>query len=165
MNEINHSSIQKRHFARGYNLEINDGLIDIKKELKQVKDFVEIEKARFGDKINLVYEIDDVNIKVPSLIIQPIVENAIIHGVLPEKGPGTIKLSVKNCEDGRVKITVEDTGVGISDEIIHKVYSGNMPENKIGLYNVHLRLKLMYGEGIKIERLEKGTKMEFFIRR
>jgi two-component system LytT family sensor kinase len=147
-----------------YNLEINDGLIDIKKELKQVKDFVEIEKARFGDKINLVYEID-VNIKVPSLIIQPIVENAIIHGVLPEKGPGTIKLSVKNCEDGRVKITVEDTGVGISDEIIHKVYSGNMPENKIGLYNVHLRLKLMYGEGIKIERLEKGTKMEFYIRR
>lgn len=148
-----------------YNLEINDGLIDIKKELKQVKDFVEIEKARFGDKINLVYEIDDVNIKVPSLIIQPIVENAIIHGILPEKGPGTIKLSVKNREDGRVKITVEDTGVGISEEIIHKVYSGNMPENKIGLYNVHLRLKLMYGEGIKIERLEKGTKMEFFIRR
>jgi two-component system LytT family sensor kinase len=148
-----------------YNLEINDGLIDIKKELKQVKDFVEIEKARFGDKLNLIYEIDDVNIKVPSLIIQPIVENAIIHGVLPEKGIGTIKLSVKNCEDGRVKIKVEDTGVGISEEIINKVYSGNMPENKIGLYNVHLRLKLMYGQGIKIERLEKGTKMEFFIRR
>ncbi len=148
-----------------YNLEINDGLIDIKKELKQVKDFVEIEKARFGDKINLVYEIDDVNIKVPSLIIQPIVENAIIHGVLAGKGTGTIKLSVKNCEDERVKITVEDTGVGISQEIINKVYSGNMPENKIGLYNVYLRLKLMYGEGINIERLEKGTKMEFFIRR
>ncbi|WP_026881700.1 sensor histidine kinase [Clostridium akagii] len=148
-----------------YNLEINDGLIDIKKELKQVMDFVEIEKARFGDKINLVYEIDDVNIKVPSLIIQPIVENAIIHGILPEKGSGTIKLSVKNCEDKSVKIIIEDTGIGISEEIIHKVYSGNMPENKIGLYNVHLRLKLMYGEGINIERLEKGTKMEFFIRR
>lgn len=148
-----------------YNLEINDGLIDIKKELKQVMDFVEIEKARFGDKINLIYEIDDVNIKVPSLIIQPIVENAIIHGILPEKGAGTIKLSVKNCEDKSVKIIIEDTGIGISEEIIHKVYSGNMPENKIGLYNVHLRLKLMYGEGINIERLEKGTKMEFFIRR
>lgn len=40
-----------------------------------------------------------------------------------------------------------------------------MPENKIGLYNVHLRLKLIYGEGIKIKRLEKGTRMEFLIRR
>lgn len=148
-----------------YNLEINDDLIDIKKELKQVMNFVEIEKARFGDKLNLIYDIDDVNIKVPSLIIQPIVENAIIHGVLPGKGSGTIKLSVKNCKDGSVKITVEDTGVGISKDIINKVYSGNMPENKIGLYNVHLRLKLMYGKGIKIEKLDKGTKMEFFIRR
>jgi two-component system LytT family sensor kinase len=148
-----------------YNLEINDEEIDIKKELKQVKDFVEIEKARFGDKINLIYDIDDVDAKVPSLIIQPLVENAIIHGLLPSKGKGTIKLSVKNCKDESIKITVEDSGVGISEDIIKNVYSGNMPENKIGLYNVHLRLKLIYGEGIKIERLEKGTKMEFFIRR
>lgn len=148
-----------------YNLEINDELIDIKKELKQVKDFVEIEKARFGDKLNLVYDIDDVNIKVPSLIIQPLVENAIIHGILPKKGKGTIKLRVKNCENESVKITVEDSGIGISEDIIKNVYSGNMPENKIGLYNVHLRLKLIYGEGIKIKRLEKGTRMEFLIRR
>lgn len=148
-----------------YNLEINDEEIDIKKELKQVKDFVEIEKARFGDKLNLVYDIDEVDAKVPSLIIQPLVENAIIHGLLPGKGKGTIKLSVKNCKDERIKITVEDSGVGISEDIIKNVYSGNMPENKIGLYNVHLRLKLIYGEGITIERLEKGTKMEFFIRR
>ncbi|AGK96752.1 sensor histidine kinase [Clostridium pasteurianum] len=148
-----------------YNLEINDELIDIKKELKQVKDFVEIEKARFGDKLNLIYDIDDVNIKVPSLIIQPLVENAIIHGILPKKGKGTIKLSVKNCEDESVKITVEDSGVGISEDIIKNVYSGNVPENKIGLYNVYLRLKLIYGEGIKIKRLEKGTRMEFLIRR
>lgn len=146
-----------------YNLEINDELIDIKKELKQVKDFVQIEKARFGDKLNIIYDIDEVNIKVPSLVIQPIVENAIIHGVLLDKGKGFVKLSVKNAENNRVKITVEDSGVGISKEVISNVYSGNMPENKIGLYNVHLRLKLMYGEGIKIERLEKGTRMEFYV--
>lgn len=148
-----------------YNLEINDELIDINKELKQVKDFIEIEKARFGDKINIIYDIDEVNIKVPSLIIQPIVENSIIHGLLPQKEKGVIKLSVKNYKNEGVKISVEDNGVGISEEIIKNVYNGNMPENKIGLYNVHLRLKLIYGKGINIERLEKGTRMEFLIRR
>lgn len=148
-----------------YNLEINDEDIDIRKELKQVQDFVEIEKARFGDKINIIYDIDKVDIKVPSLIIQPLVENAIIHGILPDKGKGIVKLSVKKCKDDSIKIVVEDNGVGISEEVIENVYSGNMPKNKIGLYNVHSRLELIYGEGIKIERLEKGTRMEFFIRR
>ncbi|TPB34493.1 sensor histidine kinase, partial [Burkholderia pseudomallei] len=62
-----------------YNLEFSDTTIDIKKELEQVKAYVEIEKARFGDKLNVIYDIDeDVNIKIPSLIIQPLVENAII---------------------------------------------------------------------------------------
>ena len=148
-----------------YNLEINDEDIDIRKELKQVQDFVEIEKARFGDKINIIYDIDKVDIKVPSLIIQPLVENSIIHGILPDKDKGIVKLSVKKCKDDSIKIVVEDNGVGISEEVIENVYSGNMPKNKIGLYNVHSRLELIYGEGIKIERLEKGTRMEFFIRR
>lgn len=148
-----------------YNLEINDEDIDIRKELKQVQDFVEIEKARFGDKINIIYDIDKVDIKVPSLIIQPLVENSIIHGILPDKDKGIVKLSVKKRKDDSVKIVVEDNGVGISEEVIENVYSGNMPKNKIGLYNVHSRLELIYGEGIKIERLEKGTRMEIFIRR
>lgn len=148
-----------------YNLEINDEDIDIRKELKQVQDFVEIEKARFGDKINIIYDIDKVDIKVPSLIIQPLVENSIIHGILPDKDKGIVKLSVKKCKDDSIKIVVEDNGVGISEEVIENIYTGNMPKNKIGLYNVHSRLELIYGEGIKIERLEKGTRMEFFIRR
>lgn len=148
-----------------YNLEINDEDIDIRKELKQVQNFVEIEKARFGDKINIIYDIDKVDIKVPSLIIQPLVENSIIHGILPDKDKGIVKLSVKKCKDDSIKIIVEDNGVGISEEVIENVYTGNMPKNKIGLYNVHSRLELIYGEGIKIERLEKGTRMEFFIRR
>lgn len=47
--------------------------------------------------------------------------------------------------------------------MIKKVYSGEMPDNKIGLYNVHLRLKLIYGQGLNIYRLDPGTKMEFYI--
>lgn len=147
-----------------FNLELNDEFIPIKSELKQVKDYIEIEKARFGKKLNMVYDIDDVDVKVPSLIIQPLVENAIIHGILKSKGPGTVKISVKNMDD-KIKISIEDNGVGIKQKIIDKIYDDEMPENKIGLYNVHSRLKLIYGRGLKIKRLEKGTKIEFYIRR
>ncbi|WP_164958908.1 sensor histidine kinase [Clostridium estertheticum] len=147
-----------------YNLELNGEFIDIKKELKQVKDYIEIEKARFGNKLNIIYDIDDVDVKIPSLSIQPLVENAIIHGILKDKGAGTVNISVKD-QDEKVKISIVDSGVGISEDIIERVYNGTIPENKIGLYNVHSRLKLIYGEGLMIKRLEKGTKIEFYIKR
>ena len=147
-----------------YNLELNDEFIDIKKELKQVKDYVEIEKARFGNKLNIIYDIDDVDVRIPSLLIQPLVENAIVHGILKDKGTGTVSISVKKHNE-KVKITIIDNGIGISEDIIERVYSDTMLENKIGLYNVHLRLKLIYGEGLIIKRLEKGTKIEFYIKR
>lgn len=146
-----------------YNLEFSDTTIDIKKELEQVKAYVEIEKARFGDKLNVIYDIDeDVNIKIPSLIIQPLVENAIIHGIRANGGHGTVKISVKN-KTNKICISVENDGVTIDEDIIKKVKNGNMPENKIGLYNVHLRMKLMYGKGLSIKRLNPGTKIEFSI--
>lgn len=147
-----------------YNLELNDEFIDIRKELKQVMDYIEIEKARFGNKLNIVYDIDDMEVKVPSLSIQPLVENAIVHGILKDKGAGTVKISVKDCKD-KVKISIMDSGIGISEEVIENVYNNSVPENKIGLYNVHLRLKLIYGEGLLIERLNKGTNIEFYVKR
>lgn len=146
-----------------YNLEFSDTTIDIKKELEQVKAYIEIEKARFGDKLNVIYDIDeDVNIKIPSLIIQPLVENAIIHGIRANGGHGTVKISVKD-NTNKIYISVENDGVTIDEDIIKKVENGNMPENKIGLYNVHLRMKLMYGKGLSIKRLNPGTKIEFSI--
>lgn len=145
-----------------FNLELNSEFIDVKKELKQVKDYIEIEKARFGDKLNVIYDIDDVDIKIPSLTIQPLVENAIVYGVLKDSCNGTIKISLKD-EGEKVKISIVDTGIGISQDIIDNIYTGNVPENKIGLYNVHLRIRLIYGEGLNIRRLDKGTLIEFYI--
>lgn len=145
-----------------YNLEISDNLIDINKELEQVKAYVEIEKARFGDKLKVIYEIDEnVDVKIPSLIIQPLVENAIIHGIRKNGGNGTVKIGVK--QDKGTKIWIENNGITIDEEVIAKVYNNNMPENKIGLYNVHLRLKLIYGNGLVIKRLNPGTRIEFYI--
>lgn len=145
-----------------FNLELNSEFIDVKKELKQVKDYIEIEKARFGDKLNVVYDIDDVDIKIPSLTIQPLVENAIVHGILKDNHNGTVKISLKD-EGEKVKISIIDSGVGISEEMINNIYTDNVPEKKIGLYNVHSRIKLIYGDGLKIKRLDKGTMIEFYI--
>ncbi|MGL5752894.1 MAG: LytS/YhcK type 5TM receptor domain-containing protein, partial [Paraclostridium sp.] len=146
-----------------YNLEVNDNLIDINKEIEQVKAYVEIEKARFKDNLNVNYDIDDnINICIPSLIIQPLVENAIIHGIRQNGGRGTVIIGVKKIND-KVKIYVKNNGISIDEDILKKVYNDDMPENKIGLYNVHLRLKLIYGQGLKIYKLNPGTKIEFDI--
>ncbi len=147
-----------------HSLEWSDELIDINKELGQVVNYVEIEKARFGSKLQVVYDIDEVEVKMPSLIIQPLVENAIVHGILKGRGSGTVTLAVKDGSDF-VEISVEDTGTGIDPDIINKVYDGSMPENRIGLSNVHQRVKLIYGEGLQIERLEKGTRIRFHIKK
>jgi two-component system LytT family sensor kinase len=143
-----------------YNLELSDELIDIHKELEQVRNYVEIEKARFGSRLNVIYDIDEVAVHIPSLVIQPLVENAIIHGILKVKGPGTVRIRVQDYPDF-VRIGVSDTGAGIGADIIERVYHDRMPANQIGLYNVHRRVKLIYGQGLTITRLEQGTDILF----
>lgn len=148
-----------------YNLETGENLVDIYRELEQVKAYIEIEKARFGEKLHIVYNIEDnLDVKIPNLIIQPIVENSIKHGILEGKGYGSVTIKIKKVAAGDISIVIEDDGVGISKEIIEKVYKGKMEENKIGMSNVHNRLKYIYGEGLRIERLMSGTRINFNVR-
>ncbi|MBU3145670.1 sensor histidine kinase [Clostridium sp. CF012] len=145
-----------------YNLEAGEKPVDIYRELEQVKAYIEIEKARFGEKLHIIYNIEDnLDVKIPSLIIQPIVENAIKHGILEGSGYGTVTIEIKKNVGENIIITIEDDGVGISKDIIEKVYNDKMEENRIGMSNVHNRLKYIYGEGLKIERLQNGTRIHF----
>lgn len=145
-----------------YNLELTDEMIDIEKELQQVKDYVVIEKARFGSRLQVEYDIDVVDLKIPSLLIQPLVENAIKHGVLKTKEPGIVTISVKD-NGSFIRISVKDTGVGIEEEIIESLHTQNVPANKIGLFNVYQRVKLIYGKELVINRLNPGTEVYFDI--
>jgi len=143
-----------------YNLSLDDGLIDIQEELKQVRDYVAIEQARFGSKLNVVFDVDDVHVTIPSLLLQPLVENAILHGIQPRKGPGEVSILVKRTGD-RIHVCIRDTGYGISQEVMDGIANGTVESRSIGLNNVNQRLKLLYGTGLQLTRLEPGTAVCF----
>ncbi|MND55294.1 Sensor histidine kinase YpdA [compost metagenome] len=145
-----------------YNLNKGDELIDIQEELQQVRDYVAIEQARFGDKLEVVFEVDDVHIQVPCLLLQPLVENAILHGIQPRSAPGRVTIEVKQLAGG-IRVAVRDTGYGISQAVIDGVAAGRVESRSIGLMNVHQRVKLLYGDGLHLKRLEPGTEVCFYL--
>ncbi|OWY38802.1 sensor histidine kinase [Xenophilus sp. AP218F] len=143
-----------------YNLSLGDELIDIQEELKQVRDYVAIEQARFGNKLKVTFDVDDVHVRIPSLLLQPLVENAILHGIQPRKEPGEVCIAVKR-RGGKVHVCIRDSGFGISQEVIDGVAAGKLESRSIGLSNVNQRVKLLYGEGLRLTRLEPGTAVCF----
>lgn len=145
-----------------YNLDNNVKSVELIKELNQVDTYIKIEKVRFGDKLNILYDVDEslYNFQIPSLIIQPLVENSIKHGILKKKDNGCVKIIIKKIGKD-IEITIEDDGVGIEQSIIDNL-DKQIKEN-IGLKNVHQRLKLLYGEGLNIKKLKQGTRIKFKI--
>ncbi|WYW08040.1 sensor histidine kinase [Fusobacterium nucleatum] len=145
-----------------YNLDNNVKSVELIKELNQVDTYIKIEKVRFGDKLNILYDVDEslYNFQIPSLIIQPLVENSIKHGILKKRDNGCVKIIIKKI-DKDIEITIEDDGVGIEQSIIDNL-DKQIKEN-IGLKNVHQRLKLLYGEGLNIKKLKQGTRIKFKI--
>ena len=145
-----------------YNLDNNVKSVELIKELNQVDTYIKIEKVRFGDKLNILYGVDEslYNFQIPSLIIQPLVENSIKHGILKKRDNGCVKIIIKKIGKD-IEITIEDDGVGIEQSIIDNL-DKQIKEN-IGLKNVHQRLKLLYGEGLNIKKLEQGTRIKFKI--
>jgi len=136
--------------------------VELIKELNQIDTYIKIEKARFGEKLNIVYDVEEslYNFQIPSLIIQPLVENSIKHGILKKRDNGFVKIIVKKI-DKDIEVAIEDDGVGIEQAVIDNL--DKKIEENIGLKNVHQRLKLLYGEGLNITKLEQGTRIKFKI--
>ena len=145
-----------------YNLDNNLKSVELIKELNQIDTYIKIEKSRFGDKLNIIYDVDEslYNFQIPSLIIQPLVENSIKHGILKKRDKGFVKIIVKRI-DKDIEVAIEDDGVGIEQTVIDNL--DKKIEENIGLKNVHQRLKLLYGEGLNITKLEQGTRIKFKI--
>ena len=137
--------------------------IPIEKELILVNAFIEIEKARFGASIEIIFDIDhDIKMQIPPLSIQPLVENAIHHGLRKKKGMGVVTISVSKTEDG-VTIAVKDDGIGIKADRLERLLSERKTEG-VGLKNIDLRIRKLYGTGLQINsERNKGTTVSFTI--
>ena len=122
----------------------DQGLISIEKEISHVKGYLELEKAIYGRALNIIYEIDPVIFSLPPLTIQPIVENAVKHGIGKKENGGTITVSVKETAEEYL-VTITDDGVGYD---LTKPYPAERLH--IGIENVRSRLKEQSGAVLRI---------------
>ncbi len=126
--------------------------IPFSSELEHVKNYLALETQRFGDLLEVKYNIKVNDFRMPSLSLQPIVENAVIHGILKKDAGGTVIISTGETADYWV-VTVEDDGVGFDTEIKH-----DDENTHIGIGNVEQRLESMCGGSIAINsKVGKGT--------
>lgn len=154
------------------NLDSSKGFIPLEEELNQITSYLAIEQARFGDKIKALLDIEKgcSHYPIPSLIIQPIVENAVKHGIKPKEGSGTVKIKIYK-DSSHLQIVVQDDGIGMSKEklalLLDRMNSDlEYHSTGVGLRNSHCRLKQIYGTeyGLKIQsEAGKGTTVSFSI--
>lgn len=113
-------------------------LISFKDELEHIKTYLWIEQMRFGDELNIVYDIQCDDFMLPSLSVQPLVENAVKHGVCQRENGGTVTISTRREQNGAVIITVHDDGIGFDPD---KIYDDG--KNHIGISNIRTRLEML----------------------
>ena len=169
--EHNVDSIEEisRHLAKmfRYSISKSNSYVKFSDELEHVKSYITIQKYRFGDRLQAVYSIDRdiLDKQIVKFILQPIVENAILHGLDKTDGQGIITIiAMKHDED--IEIRVIDNGIGIQQEKLEQLREDlknhNESSSGIGIANVEARLKLYYGlnYGFNIESFEgEGTQV------
>ena len=124
------------------------------RELSHIENYLKLEKFRFGDELKVNYDIKEKNFFIPALSVQPLVENAVKHGICEKENGGT--LTLKTYRDGEyIVIDVSDDGIGFDAE---KLISEDKERSHIGIQNTRERLKQMIGASLTIESLPgKGT--------
>jgi two-component system LytT family sensor kinase len=139
----------------------HETFVPLREELEFIDNYLDIEVIRFGrDKLQIFKEIDEQTLEtfVPSMLLQPMVENSIKHGLAPRLEGGQIHLRTRHV-DGRLLIEVSDNGMGIPPERLADVYGGG-----IGISNVHERLRLLYGDQFKMDiRSQEGQGTQIHI--
>lgn len=153
-----------KYLRQSFDLKSLKFFVPVERELELVQSFVEIQKARFGERIQFsIRQIDNMHFSLPPLCIQPLVENAIRHGLKSREHIGII-LSFEEIQNS-VCVCVKDDGVGIDEKALDGLL--NRSDGKgIGLWNIDARLKRSYGKGLSIESVTgQGTTISFLIPR
>ncbi len=143
-----------------------EAFLPLREELQFTDDYLDIEVVRFGSKLNVVKEIaeDTLDIVVPGMLLQPLIENSIKHGLEPRISGGTVTLRSRITDEGRLMVEVEDDGVGIGPERDDaSPTSGIVRQGTgIGVRNVRERMEVLYGNLATVEinsRPGRGTKV------
>ena len=136
--------------------------VTLREEVEALQEYLDIETIRFGPQLRVAMDLDDeaLDVPVPSMILQPLVENCIKHGLSRKVGGGTITVQAKPLADGAL-IEVSDDGLGMSEERLETALSDG-----IGLSNVNERLRVIYGarSALRItSQLGRGTRIAFEI--
>ncbi|MGN0349558.1 MAG: LytS/YhcK type 5TM receptor domain-containing protein [Roseburia sp.] len=143
-------------------LENDTYMISLSDEISHVAGYLQLEQARFEEKLVVEFAVDDtLSCMVPSFILQPLVENAVRYGI-DREGNRYVKISAV-IREGKAAITIQDKGPGIPEEIIESIHSGR--GKRVGLLNVQQRLKSIYGDAgaLQIVSSEEGTSIGFCI--
>ncbi|WP_338749405.1 sensor histidine kinase [Bacillus sp. FJAT-52991] len=149
-----------------YHLDKKASLVSLKEEIKYAEQYLSIQKLRFGSRLEWEIHIPKelLEIKIPMLVIQPLIENACIHGIEPSVDGGTIVISASSKNEGLL-LEIRDDGTGVNDDIISEFEQwktenlSSNSETNIGLRNVHARLKEQFGKEseLSIKRSGNGT--------
>ncbi|MFP7492531.1 ATP-binding protein [Terribacillus saccharophilus] len=139
-------------------------MIPIAKELDLVQSYLYIQKERFGEKLQIDWEIDrELQFGIPPLTLQPLVENSILHGLQPKEEGGTIRIQLFKNRDNAI-IRIADDGIGISSDTLQSLHISKGHRDSIGLINTHTRLKKLNGCGLLIcSEVGKGTTIQISI--
>jgi two-component system LytT family sensor kinase len=137
----------------------HDNFSSLREELSFIDDYLSIEVIRFGDKLRFRKEVEPstLDMQLPSMLLQPLIENCIKHGLSSKVEGGSITLRATRVAD-RLHLLVEDDGVGISEAEL-----ANLPGRGIGVSNVNERLKVLFGDDYRMSidsQPGKGTKIE-----
>ncbi|MCC3144046.1 histidine kinase [Halanaerobium sp. Z-7514] len=151
-----------------YNLDHTGKLVSLEKEIEVLKAYLTIQQTRFEEQMefDIQIEADISDIEIPPMILQPVVENAIIHGLSDKDSDGKVLIRIERTAKN-LKLIIEDNGAGISraelERILNEEINNNNTSQKdsLGLLNVKRRLKLQYGEDLLSIKtaVNEGTKI------
>lgn len=153
-----------QYLRSSFDFQNREQLTPLQRELELVKSYLHLEKARFDDRLQIQFEVDEsLQVLIPPLSIQPIVENAVRHGVMKRAEGGTIQVKVQSEENG-FTVLVEDDGIGIPQHKLDSMLSDHKKSGSVGLMNIHKRLLTLYGKGLVIEsEWKRGTRVSFSV--
>lgn len=141
-----------------YNLDGTTGMVPMEEEIRHVRDYLALEKGRFEEKLEVTYELPpQMDILIPTLILQPVVENAVKYGINHE-GRRIVKIKVEENKEKFV-VSISDKGKGFPPNVIQALESGESMGKSVGLNNVYKRMKSIYGDDCRprIISSDKGS--------